>query len=177
MPTKEQRIENLRRSNEASHQTVEESLREAMYKLLTKKDVADIRVTDLVNAAGVSRGVFYKHYYLVTDVLKADVETAAEEVALSISKSLDVNWLNILKKVYEYKNRIPLLIKAGLGMEILYQINQVTDRLYDVEKTLLCTWNGIIFNTIVRWSEREFEDSPEALAEQMTKATKPLFRG
>lgn len=72
-PKTDKRVENLRKANEESHRVIVESLREALYRLLVTKDIRDIRVVDLIRLAGVSRGAFYKSYYLVTDVLEEDI--------------------------------------------------------------------------------------------------------
>lgn len=70
MPDTDAKLNNLQKANLESHKVVEESLREALYSLLATKNINRITITELVKKAGVSRAVFYKHYYLVKDVLK-----------------------------------------------------------------------------------------------------------
>ena len=70
MPSREERIQNLKKANEESHRVIVDSLREAMYDLLETNEISEIRVVDLIRRAGVSRGAFYKNFYQVTDVLK-----------------------------------------------------------------------------------------------------------
>jgi len=51
------------------------TIKEAMLKLLRKKDFIDISVTDICHTAGISRGTFYSHYkntHLVIDELFSD---------------------------------------------------------------------------------------------------------
>ena len=62
---REKRIENLQRSNEESHRLIVDSLRQALYTMLKTRDIDSIKVVDLVKAAGVSRGGFYRNFYLV----------------------------------------------------------------------------------------------------------------
>ena len=69
MPINPVKLENLRKANEESHRLIVDSLQEALYKLLETKDISEIKVIDLCHAAGVSRSAFYKHFYLITDVL------------------------------------------------------------------------------------------------------------
>ena len=59
MPSREERIQNLKLANEQSHRVIVDSLREAMYELIETKDVSEIKVVDLIRKAGVSRGGFY----------------------------------------------------------------------------------------------------------------------
>ena len=77
---REKRIKNLQRSNEESHRLIVESLRQALYTMLKTQDIDSIKVIDLVKAAGVSRGGFYRNFYLVTDVLKDDICDIADDV-------------------------------------------------------------------------------------------------
>ena len=104
-----------------------DSLREAMYELIETRDVSEIKVVDLIRKAGVSRGGFYKNYYLVTDVLKDDIKEVSDDVKKAIGPYIEnnvvSNWEIILTAVYSYRERIPLLIKAGMGMQILEQMN------------------------------------------------------
>ena len=69
MKNREKRIENLQRSNKESHRLIVDSLRQALYTMLKTRDIDSIKVVDLVKAAGVSRGGFYRNFYLVTDVI------------------------------------------------------------------------------------------------------------
>ena len=127
MPSKEKRIENLQRSNEESHRLIVESLREALYAMLKTQEIDSIKVVDLVKAAGVSRGGFYRNFYLVTDVLKDDIRIIAEDVRRVSGTDVGANWQVILNTVYQHKEKIPLLLKAGMGMDILREINRSTD--------------------------------------------------
>ena len=123
-----------------------DSLRQALYTMLKTRDIDSIKVVDLVKAAGVSRGGFYRNFYLVTDVLKDDI-----------------------------REKIPLLLKAGMGMEILRQINRSIDGVNEEYRLRLTAWNGVIFNCILWWAERNFADDPEALSRQLTEITEPLL--
>ena len=97
-----------------------------MYELIETRDVSEIKVVDLIRKAGVSRGGFYKNYYLVTDVLKDDIKEVSDDVKKAIGPYIEnnvvSNWEIILTAVYSYRERIPLLIKAGMGMQILEQM-------------------------------------------------------
>ena len=146
MTNREKRIENLQRSNKESHRLIVDSLRQALYTMLKTRDIDSIKVVDLVKAAGVSRGGFYRNFYLVTDVLKDDICDIADDVRRVSSADVSANWQIILNTVYQHREKIPLLLKAGMGMEI-----------------------------ILWWAERNFADDPEALSRQLTEITEPLL--
>ena len=172
---REKRIENLQRSNEESHRLIVDSLRQALYTMLKTRDVDSIKVVDLVKAAGVSRGGFYRNFYLVTDVLKDDICDIADDVRRVSGTDVSANWQIILNTVYQHREKIPLLLKAGMGMEILRQINRSIDGVNEEYRLRLMAWNGVIFNCILWWAERNFADDPEALSRQLTEITEPLL--
>ena len=128
-----------------------DSLREAMYELIETRDVSEIKVVDLIRKAGVSRGGFYKNYYLVTDVLKDDIKEVSDDVKKAIGPYIEnnvvSNWEIILTAVYSYRERIPLLIKAGMGMQILEQMNAGIESKDEQAQLRIIAWNGIIFNS------------------------------
>lgn len=175
MPNREKRIENLQRSNEESHRLIVESLRQALYTMLKTQEIDSIKVVDLVKAAGVSRGGFYRNFYLVTDVLEDDIRAVADDVRQVSGTDVGANWQSILNTVYQHREKIPLLLKAGMGMEILRQINRSIDGVSEEFKLRLVAWNGVIFNCVLWWAERDFADAPEDLCKQLTEITLPLL--
>ena len=172
---REKRIKNLQRSNEESHRLIVESLRQALYTMLKTQDIDSIKVIDLVKAAGVSRGGFYRNFYLVTDVLKDDIRVIADDVHRVSGTDVSANWQIILNTVYQHKEKIPLLLKAGMGMEILRQINRSIDGVNEEYKLRLMAWNGVIFNCILWCAERNFADEPEELGKWLTEITEPIL--
>ena len=175
MTNKEKRIENLQRSNEESHRLIVESLRQALYTMLKTRDIDSIKVVDLVKTAGVSRGGFYRNFYLVTDVLEDDIRVVADDVRQVSGTDVGANWQIILNTVYHHREKIPLLLKAGMGMEILKQINRSAEYVSEEYKLRLTAWNGVIFNCILWWAERDFADNPDELAHRLTAITRPLL--
>lgn len=175
MPNKENRIENLRKANEESHRVIVESLRDALYGLLAAKDIEEIKVVDLVKAAGVSRGAFYKHFYLITDVLRDDIHMVAEDVRNAVGTDVELNWRIILNAIYRYKTKIPLLLKAGMGGEILTEINESIRLVEEPYKLRIAAWNGVIFNSMLYWASHDFREDPEELSKQLTEITKAFF--
>ncbi len=175
MPSKEERIQNLQKANEQSHQVIVDSLREAMYELLESKEAGEIKVVDLIRRAGVSRGGFYRNFYLVTDVLKDDIRAVADDVGKAIGTDIGSNWEMILNTVYSHRKKIPLLIKAGMGIQILEQINEGIEAVDERVRMRTLAWNGILFNCILCWNREGYQTTVKELAGKMTRITEALF--
>ena len=73
---------------------------------------------------------------------------------------IGLNWEIILETAYCQKKKILLLLKAGMGMEILHQLNHSIDAVDEQYKLRIAAWNGIIFNIILYCADRGFSDSP-----------------
>ena len=173
--TNEKKIKNLQKANERSHQLIVDCLREALYGLLEKKNISEITVSELTKTAGGSRGGFYKNFYLVTDVLEDDIKHVAEDVRIAMGVDIGTNWEIILQAAYRYKDKIPLILKAGMGMHILEEINRSTEIFDEKLRLRIIAWNGIIFNCILDWAERGFAETPHELAIELTKFTLTMF--
>jgi len=175
MLSKEQRIENLKKANEQSHAMIVKCLREALYKLLEKKSIDEIKVVDLVQAAGVSRGGFYRNFYRITDVLEDDIKAVAADVRAAVGKNISLDWQIILQTIYQHRKKIPLLLKAGMGMEILRYINLSVETVDDSHKLRIAAWNGVIFNSLLFWAEQGFREAPDQLAKRLAEITQSLY--
>ena len=173
MLSKEERIKNLKQANEKSHKMADKALKETLYKMLKTKKINEIKVTDLIKTAKVSRGTYYKHYYYLTDLLKDDLDEIIDSVIVNLTPSLHTNWLMVFNKVYEYKNKLALIYKAGLSITFLKKLNDFSKNQGYKDKYVV--WNGIVFNAIYNWGLNGFEKSPEELAKEMTEITKPFF--
>ena len=175
MPINEKKLENLRKANAQSHQLIVDSLRDALYQMLETREVSEIKVVDLIKVAGISRGAFYRHYYLITDVLTDDIQTITTDVQKAMGADIGMNWDIILQTVYRHKKKIPLLLKAGMGMEMLNNINRSLDNVSEEYRLKTLAWNGIIFNAVLYWANRDFKDPIEVLAAQLTELTQALY--
>ena len=107
------------------------------------------------------------------DLLKDDLDEIINSVIINFSPSLQSNWLIIFNNVYEYRDKLSIIYKAGLSMAFLEKLNhhfcgQKNENIYIV-------WNGIAFNAIYNWGKNGFDKSPETLAREMKEITKPIF--
>ena len=173
MTSKEIRIKNLKHSSEKAHKLADTALKEALYKLLEKKEINQITVTELIKLAGVSRSTYYKHYYYLTDLLNDDLDEIINNVIETFTSDLYSNWLIIFNKVYEYKDKLALIYKAGLSISFLRKLNDYFKG--HKNEDIFIISNGIVFNSIYNWGVNGFKKSPKKLAKEITEITKPLF--
>lgn len=173
MLSKEERIKNLKNANKESHNLAKEALKEALYQMLKTKEIDEIKITDLIKVAHVSRGTYYKNYYHLTDLLIDDLDEIIESVIVNLTPSLYTNWLMVFNKVYECKDKLALIYKAGLSLAFLKKLNDYLIRQGYKDKYVV--WNGIVFNAIYTWGINGFTKTPEELAKEMTEFTKPFF--
>ena len=173
MLNKEDRIKNLKRANEEIHKLTDKALKEALYKMLKKKNINEIKITDLIKLAGISRATYYKHYYSLADILKDDLDEIINSVLSNLTSSLYTNWLLVFCRVYECKDKLALIYKAGLSIDFLNKLNKYfKDSKYG---TRYIVWNGIVFNAIYIWGLTGFKKTPKKLAEEITELTKPFL--
>ena len=59
-------------------------LRNAMMQLMTEKELKDITVKELCEAADINRGTFYTHYHDIYDLVEQIEEEIFEEISSSI---------------------------------------------------------------------------------------------
>ena len=99
---------------------VRECITQSLFKLLEKKEFADITITDLITKAGVSRMGFYRNYVSKEDVIESyileiferTVEEIQKERALSFKvKNIMVTTLEIFKI---YSDQMKLLLDKHL---------------------------------------------------------------
>lgn len=173
MLSKEERIKNIIQANERSHKNADRALKEALYNMLQTQEINEIKITDLIKLAKVSRGTYYKHYYYLTDLLKDDLDEIINSVIVSLTPSLHTNWLMVFNIVYEYKNKLALIYKAGLSIAFLKKLNDYSKT--QGYKDNFVVWNGIVFNAIYNWGLNGFDRSPQELADEMTEITMPFF--
>ena len=111
-------------------------------------------------------------------MLKDDIKEVSDDVKKAIGPYIEnnvvSNWEIILTAVYSYRERIPLLIKAGMGMQILEQMNAGIESKDEQAQLRIIAWNGIIFNCILHWNNEGYKTPIKELAMRMTGITQVL---
>lgn len=174
----------LRLSNEESNKLTRECLKTAMLRLLAKKDIEKITITELVKVAGVSRTAFYSNYSSKEDILVSNAEEFSRRI-------IDLAWNGIvnnemyelyMKLFEEFRSeydKIDVAMKAGLEDYLFDAIEQeVIKRFGNLDKStdyLLAGMGGMMNSVMLRWYRNGMNDSPADMAALCNRLTKPCI--
>lgn len=148
----------LQKANASSHERLCEDIRQALLSLMKKMSYDEIRTTDIIKAAGVSRSAFYRNYYLKSDVLNDIYSRINLEFSGNDPDEIYGNWERIFRHIEHNASFYQLLVKNGLTGMVLDRINQRELR-EDYNEYLL--WNGMIYNICLDWIKGGMDKSPE----------------
>jgi len=159
----------VRYSNERSKQITKECIEGALIQLLEHKEMEKISISEIVKRAGVSRTAFYSHYQTKEDVLKSAWGDVIDQIIqLAPGNPRDEGyWLPLFTETKRYVHPFALLLKAGLGDQILSEITQrllsetADDKLSKYTEIL---WLGALYNVLVTWVRSGAQESPEEMA-------------
>ncbi len=68
-----------------------------------------------------------------------------------------------------------MIIKAGMGMQILEQMNAGIKSNDEIYRLRIIVWNGIIFNAILNWNNEGYKTPIKEYATKMTEITQGLY--
>lgn len=157
-------------------------LKEGLLKLLKKKNVDKITVTELCEEAGINRATFYRHYSVPVDVLidiEEDLTKGAEMYLLPISESGHGEMiLSLCRFIYENSGIIKTLIKNKSDEYLTKLIKQFYHTLlefrsrakeldgYDVEslKLISAYFAGGAYYMLKAWITEGVKKTPEEMA-------------
>ena len=106
---------------------VKESLTQALLRLLERKRLDEISVSELVAKAGVSRASFYRNFTSIRDIADRFVadrfaELFARNTMTAKNVSQVVEW--IFQGIYSYRREFTVLYRRGLlaGLDDLFYV-------------------------------------------------------
>ncbi len=158
-------------------------LREGLLRLLSKKDLGKISVTELCSESGINRATFYRHYQQPRDILTEirrglclDVRALTE---MADPKDGPKKWMeNICRYFYEQSELVNILFKYRTDEELeslmndLFEsqlpelrANSALDELDDDSLKLgACYYAGGIYCILRLWLSQPIDKSPEEIA-------------
>ena len=93
-----------------------EALKEAFWKLYSEKGMDKIKISEITDAAGYNRGVFYAYYkniYEIYDIIERDTMAEIKEMALLIQAFvLDSSSSNKLAAIFDIYNKNEKYLKV-----------------------------------------------------------------
>jgi AcrR family transcriptional regulator len=140
----------LRKNNIESNAITRESIHEALFQLMETRNYEDIRITDIINKAGVSRSAFYRNFKSMDDILKDYMGDFNELVFHAFSRDVRENWHNYLIAVKKNRSKLEMLIKAGREYLLLDKLNELVD--YSSGRDFArAIPHGYIYNVTIYW--------------------------
>lgn len=154
---------------------VKQKITGALFSLMAEKSLADIRITEIVEGAGVARASFYRNYCSKEDVLVTLIRDVLDEFSKEIDMSRDsfYTYKNVLLSFQyfkRYRSYILDLYHSGFASVLLEELNHFHESIegsmpsFSIEKYQLYLYIGALFNTAVVWLEEDDTICPEDMA-------------
>ena len=152
----------------------------AFYELLLKKDFESISIKEICEKAGVSRMSFYRYYSTKEDVFIVFCDETFDKFFQSIAHNQNLSprglFVLFFESLKKYHREIDMLKKSQRETILLVQFEQYAS--YTASKINLPNqltpftipfFAGGLFNVVMRWSNRNYIDTPEEIAEAVLR--------
>lgn len=163
-------------------------LADALFKLLGNRPLRSITVSLICSEANTERSTFYRNFSSIEDVARYRLSLIMNEYLDSFIASKKYTFERYMVVLFEtYQRNTPILrsiYKNGIGECFLDSLQQTfleaagKAELSSEKKYLIAFHVGGIYNYMRLWYERDFEDSPEDLAQgvisMLSKNFKPI---
>lgn len=164
----------------AANQRVKQCITDALFSLMREKNLSDIRITELIERAGVARASFYRNYRAKEDVLVTLIRDILDQFGkeIRLDQGTFYTYENVLLSFRCFqKNReyVLNLYQSGFASVLLEELNRFHEALEgsmpaaSIGKYALYMYIGALFNTALVWLTQEPETPPESLAEFFLK--------
>ena len=166
------------------NECVKESITIALLNLMQKKAFSEIKVTEIVKAAGVGRTSFYRNFESKEDVLKKYINQLYSDYFLTHkvpdSSSAEIekreHMLSRFQFIKQNSEFFILLNKNGLLYEIFESIDsEIFNKIATIDLknsySSAFTSSGCV-GVIKEWINRKFRESEEELAEVFMELSK-----
>jgi len=159
------------------------ALQDALLKLVSKKHIGEITVSELCTLAHVNRTTFYKYYSLpadiitemVNDIYEYAVEQFTQPKADKNDDTLDGKVLQICELYY--KNRHIMQFYIQLGSDVIPLMQKFIDNIFpqhSAERITTYFIAGGMSAALVQWYLQDFKPSPSEIAQILTAHIRKL---
>ena len=154
---------------------VRKAIAKAWISLLKEKSFSEIKVTDLVKKAGVSRQSYYRNFASMEDVAR-EYMLEIQQGTMHMLKKQNIDQYNeefgalIMLGLEKHREDMQAMYHAGLSQIILELINQICELLFgnmsnhSIERYQLYCLAGMIFNVEMKWLENGALESAEDIS-------------
>lgn len=146
-----------------------ESIIEALFLLMERKDYKSISITELANKAGVGRASFYRNFKDKDDVIVKYLEEQSVVWAKDLKKP-NLTSIDIAESLFTYfkgqERVLKLLYKAGLSHLVLKSIYNVCGPTSE-QSNAIAYANACIVGALYMWCDewikRGMQESPKEM--------------
>jgi len=167
---------------------------EALYQLLKKKEYNEIKISEIIKRAGISRATFYRNFSTKDEIIKIQVRTFFENFYLSLQEhtmtSGEDDEFYFIQSFFEYvdnaeklmdtviKAKLEYLMVSGIlelieiRREQFYSLVKINEKaeLYTLEMAASSAW--ILLS---RWHKGGKEETSTELAKIFSYAYKSIY--
>lgn len=148
---------------------------EAFVALLHERRFDDVKISDIVTKAGISRMTYYNYYHSKTEILSDYLQEIIKEYIEETIEKKDIgtfhDYAHILHCLYFFEQYAPFiltLVHSNLYSIIIsaindYMLHQVYPR-YSGSVYELYYYSGALINIFVQWIDHGKQESAEEIA-------------
>ncbi|MBQ9032822.1 MAG: TetR/AcrR family transcriptional regulator [Parasporobacterium sp.] len=162
-------LDALKRSNAESNAVTREAVQDALFILMEKKDYEEIRITELIQKAGIARSAFYRNYKTKDDVLLDYIGDIHQLLMQNVSRDVRKNWLHYIRSIRENREKFELLIKTHREWFVLDSLNELADYSSGTDFTTVLP-HGYIYNIVMYWVKCGMPGTDEEAVERIMQA-------
>ena len=167
---------------------------EALHKLLEIKKFSDIKISEIIDKAGISRATFYRNFSSKEDIVKIKIKGMFNDFHktmlhfYAVNQPQDETYLiaEFFKRIDEEEKLIDTVVKSNLEYlmieGILNIIEYYKDRFYELVKTNKKTEEYTMdivasscWTLLSRWHKSGKEESPARLAKIYLGAFRSVY--
>lgn len=143
------------------HLLVKQNVTDALFGLMTKKPFSSIRITELIDRAGVARASYYRNFISKEDILQKYIRSVLDEFKDEFSipdfngRFAADHYRHVADYIKRYRDQLIILRDAGLSSLYLDELNSFLLENYahltEEETLLLFSFAGAEFNLIFNY--------------------------
>ncbi len=172
---KEKWLESLQHANDEYRKLIRESIQTALLQVMRKKEFCKIKITEVIERAGVSRSAFYRNFSSLEEVISEELHRLCKHIFEFGEHTILDSWNVLLTKIDENKEIFKTLICAGLESKILDSLNNFFKTTDLKDKTLFYSLNGIIYNFIFEWCKGNLGTDLAPVIQNLNNTTRCMF--
>lgn len=171
------------------------AIRECFLSILERKQIEEIRISEICRLANYNRGTFYSHYDSKENLLEEVIQDTLHDMVDEIRKPYRNNKNVVIKEIpienitlfhyfqenaslykillsehihVDFRHQLAKAIEDLLIEEYDYEIHSESEEKIDIDWFYIYRAHGIA-GFIIRWIEEDFPHSPSYMAKQIVE--------